>query len=104
MLISALICGLNGAGSALASPMGFCATVRLENATTAMKAVHTATSMAGKLRLNMTSPLQRFHSPSCARDFTRPAFSRTHLPDDRAHEQQHDHAMAPAVPRQAPAA
>src|SRR5262245_3040173 len=50
MLMSAAICGLNGAGSALGSPNGFCAVARPGQAARAIKA---ASAITTTVRLRM---------------------------------------------------
>jgi hypothetical protein len=53
IIVIAAICGLNGAGSALASPMGFCAAVRVESAASTANAEQATTNATGMKRLRI---------------------------------------------------
>src|SRR5262249_32539240 len=84
MVMSAAICGLNGAGSALASPNGLSAAVRPDNAANTASAVTAATKVPAMGRPRMTfrllicSGLMRKAQPCCRSaeplDALQPAF------------------------------
>src|SRR5215467_13750199 len=94
MLISALICGLNGAGSALGSPMplGCCATERLDNAPIAMKVAIAATETMATMRMRMRFLSLDFYA------------ILLHAPrsNDAAHQHQHEQPVTAVDQKQPP--